>query len=173
MSKHSFLGKMLQDMNTDNYTFVGDTSQISTIIDSFLYLGSQYSTRTDTISEIKITHIISIGCDPLYSNLDVTNYKYDIEDNGDKNNMTLFFTKVIPEIHEIMNKCLNQHQKVLVHCQAGMSRSAIVIITWLMKYQNMDYDKAYKFVKERRPVISPNISFVEYVKQMKYNNDKL
>lgn len=163
MSKYSFLGKMLQDMNTDNYR-VSDTSHISSIIDNLLYLGSQYSTRPDTIIKRDITNIISIGCTTLYNN-SIKNYKYDIEDNGNKNNITIFFTKVIPEIHEIINNCINNNQKVLVHCQAGMSRSAIVVITWLMKYKNMDYDSAYKYVKERRTVISPNISFIDYVKQ--------
>jgi protein-tyrosine phosphatase len=89
------------------------------------------------------------------------NYNFNVEDNGDKNNINLFFTKIIPEIHEIINDLLNNNQTLLVHCKAG---SAIIIITWLMKYRNMDYNKAFIYVKERRPVISPNIYFIDYIK---------
>ena len=36
-----------------------------------------------------------------------------------------------------------------------------------MFYKNMPYDEAYKYVKERRPVITPNAAFVDYMKTSK------
>jgi len=48
---------------------------------------------------------------------------------------------------------------VLVHCQRGVSRSATVVIGYLMKYHQMTRDQAYVWAKTRRSVVSPNIGF--------------
>lgn len=39
---------------------------------------------------------------------------------------------------------------------AGISRSATVVIAYIMKKEKMNYDQAYDWVKRRRPVIRPN-----------------
>ncbi|MEQ2214378.1 hypothetical protein XENOCAPTIV_004021 [Xenoophorus captivus] len=51
-------------------------------------------------------------------------------------------------------------QGVLVHCQAGVSRSATVVIAYLMKHTLMTMTDAYKYVRSRRPVVSPNLNFM-------------
>jgi len=49
---------------------------------------------------------------------------------------------------------------VFVHCQAGVSRSATVVIAYLMKHTLMTMTDAYKYVRGRRPVVSPNLNFM-------------
>lgn len=49
---------------------------------------------------------------------------------------------------------------VLVHCQAGVSRSATIVIAYLMKHTLMTMTDAYKYVRSRRPVVSPNLNFM-------------
>ena len=41
-----------------------------------------------------------------------------------------------------------------------MSRSATVCIAYLILKEKMNYDDAYKLVKERRGIISPNLGFI-------------
>ncbi|CAG0890461.1 unnamed protein product [Cyprideis torosa] len=58
----------------------------------------------------------------------------------------------------------------LVHCIAGVSRSASLCIAYLMKHEGMSLKNAYYHVKGRRPVIRPNNGFfrqlIEYEKKL-------
>ena len=53
----------------------------------------------------------------------------------------------------------NNNNKVLVHCQAGVSRSATIVIAYLMKTCNMNFEQSLSFVKLQRSVIDPNNGF--------------
>ena len=50
---------------------------------------------------------------------------------------------------------------VLVHCMAGVSRSASVVIAFLIACQGWSLDDAMSFVKGKRKCISPNVAFAE------------
>mmetsp|Transcript_34842 Transcript_34842/g.93067 ORF Transcript_34842/g.93067 Transcript_34842/m.93067 type:complete len:353 (+) Transcript_34842:78-1136(+) len=53
---------------------------------------------------------------------------------------------------------------VLVHCQRGVSRSASVVIAYLIAHgtaEGMTRDEAYVQVKRRRRVVDPNVGFWE------------
>ena len=54
---------------------------------------------------------------------------------------------------------LGRHHSVLVHCMAGVSRSATVVLAYLIQYQHMSLNDAYRHVKQRRPSIAPNSGF--------------
>lgn len=57
---------------------------------------------------------------------------------------------------------------VLVHCRMGISRSASLVIAFLMRKYKCGYDKAFVKVKDRRPIVHPNTGFVSQLKQ--YDN---
>lgn len=50
--------------------------------------------------------------------------------------------------------------RVLVHCQAGISRSATICLAYLISRHQLRLDEAYEYVKKRRSVISPNFNFM-------------
>ncbi|EMD34294.1 hypothetical protein CERSUDRAFT_117175 [Gelatoporia subvermispora B] len=55
---------------------------------------------------------------------------------------------------------LRRGLNVLVHCQQGISRSAAVVIAYLIYTHNMTYDSAFDLVKRKRACIKPNPGFV-------------
>lgn len=55
--------------------------------------------------------------------------------------------------------------RVLVHCQAGISRSATICLAYLIHAQRVRLNEAFDFVKRRRQVISPNLAFMGQLQQ--------
>jgi protein-tyrosine phosphatase len=47
----------------------------------------------------------------------------------------------------------------------GISRSASIVVAYLMYKNKMSYDEAFDEVKNKRSVISPNIGFQEQLKK--------
>lgn len=54
---------------------------------------------------------------------------------------------------------LSEGKAVLVHCQRGVSRSATIVMGFLIRHRGMSRDEAYVLAKGRRPQVSPNIGF--------------
>lgn len=82
----------------------------------------------------------------------------------------LFSSLSIPDAIKEKKGC------VFVHCHAGISRSATICIAYIMKTMQMELSKAYEFVKEKRPCISPNLHFMgqllEFQKQLKLSPEE-
>jgi protein-tyrosine phosphatase len=58
-----------------------------------------------------------------------------------------------------MKEALMSGGTVLVHCFAGISRSASCIIAYLMQELNMPFFEAMSYTRKRRPIIFPNYGF--------------
>ena len=53
------------------------------------------------------------------------------------------------------------HRPLLVHCAEGVSRSASVVVLFLMETQSMTLDEALAFVKSKRPQVDINPVYLE------------
>ena len=76
--------------------------------------------------------------------------------DGATENIGAFFYEMFDLIHQVREK----KQKVLIHCQQGVSRSCTVAIAYLMWAQQLSYSQAFQLVKQRRGVCSPNSGFI-------------
>lgn len=76
-------------------------------------------------------------------------------------------------IHQALHPDGNSNKnKVLVHCNAGVSRSATVIIAYLMQQDAMTYDQALAVVRQNRPTAQPNRGFAQQL-QARGKHDSL
>ena len=86
-----------------------------------------------------------------------------------------FFVKKMVIISDFPNRniikyfgeCLNfmnGEEKTLVHCKLGTSRSATIVIAYLMWKQKMKNEEAYNYVKNKRKRIGPNSGFKQQLK---------
>uniref|UniRef100_A0A4X2KYT2 Dual specificity phosphatase 4 n=1 Tax=Vombatus ursinus TaxID=29139 RepID=A0A4X2KYT2_VOMUR len=123
----------------------------------FLYLGSaQHAARRDTLDALGITALLNVSLD--CPNHFEAHYQYKcipVEDNH-KADIGSWFMDAI----EFIDSVQAGQGRVLVHCQAGISRSATICLAYLMMKKKVRLETAFEFVKQRRSVISPNFSFM-------------
>ncbi|KAF5221265.1 hypothetical protein ECC02_005679 [Trypanosoma cruzi] len=67
---------------------------------------------------------------------------------------------------DFIEKSVKKGRGCLVHCFAGMSRSATTVIAYLMMKRGMRLDEAYLKTKEGRPAIYPNQGFFNQLLQL-------
>lgn len=66
----------------------------------------------------------------------------------------------IPTLFSLLDCVREKGGKVLVHCEAGVSRSPTICMAYLMKTKQLHLKEAFEFIKQRRSVISPNFGFM-------------
>jgi protein-tyrosine phosphatase len=107
-----------------------------------------------SLKEAGITHILQVAQDirPCFPK----DFVYKVINIPDTSNSSLirYFPAAISFIQEGVNK-----GGVLVHCHAGVSRSATCVIAYLMQNKKMSFNDAFQFASKRRPVIFPNMGF--------------
>ena len=59
---------------------------------------------------------------------------------------------------------IDDDKKILVHCYAGASRSATIIIAYLMWKNQLDYVESCNIVQKIRPIVNPNYGFYRQLK---------
>ncbi|XP_071111624.1 dual specificity protein phosphatase 12-like [Haliotis cracherodii] len=132
-------------------------SDLNAIFDD-LYLGSmEAALHTDTLKELGITHILTIDDRPLLQEITCHfSCKYvhglDLQDTD----LLTYFDECVEFINEGRNK-----GGILVHCFAGMSRSATMVIAYMMAKCQTDLQEALAYVKKMRSIIRPNRGFME------------
>jgi len=119
-----------------------------------LYLGGVAAARDKyNLRRLGITNILTVAeIDPIYP--EEFNYKVvRIDDHADQD-LGVFFDECIDFIEEGRSK-----GGVLVHCAAGISRSATVVISYIMTVEKWGMEEAFAFVRSKRSIICPNSGF--------------
>lgn len=133
--------------------------QVASVIPG-LYLSSQDpAVCSDILKKYEIRHILSIGVDISEKFHDIQYHNCDLLDLPETNIIALL-KKYIDIIH------MNRKENILVHCNAGVSRSPAIIIAYLMIVMKLSYDEAYDKVKAVRSCIRPNDGFVKQLRSI-------
>ncbi|XP_067272553.1 uncharacterized protein si:ch211-195b15.8 [Pseudorasbora parva] len=130
--------------------------QLSRIL-PHLYLGAETDVTQDGLSDRGISYVLSVSrCCPQPSFLPQTQYLRIPIDDSLRDDLLPW----IPQALHFIDGAMSLGCSVLVHCAAGISRSPALAVAYVMYSLKMDLDHAYRFVKERRPTISPNFNFL-------------
>lgn len=119
--------------------------------------------------DIGVTHVLNCACQPgsklnedYYKSSNIKFKGLDLEDVC-KENITRYFE----EANYFIDDALKNNGKVLVHCLAGISRSATITIAYLMKVHQMTLEEAAITVKKARSIM-PNEGFIRQLVEYDY-----
>ncbi|ELP91980.1 dual specificity protein phosphatase, putative [Entamoeba invadens IP1] len=126
---------------------------VSEVIPGELYLGTRYGAEYNAIlRQYSIQSVLSL----VIGEIEIPTFikqklQISIEDSSYEN---------IEKHFEGCITFIEQNPKpVLVHCEMGVSRSASIVIAYLMKTQKKTLKESYDFVKAKRTWINPNNGF--------------
>ncbi|XP_063978094.1 serine/threonine/tyrosine-interacting protein-like isoform X2 [Diachasmimorpha longicaudata] len=134
-----------------------------------LYLGPYSSASRSKLLELRelgITHIICVRQD-IEAHFIKPNFpdqfKYlvlNIADVATENIIQHF-----PTVKKFIDEGLNSQGHVLVHGNAGISRSAALVLAYVMQMYGLSHTRAYALVQQRRFCINPNEGFMTQLKE--------
>ncbi|CAL1534830.1 unnamed protein product [Lymnaea stagnalis] len=124
-----------------------------------LYLGGVMAALNERDLQVKkVTHILSIDEKPLPEMLtNKCTYKHIFAlDLYDFDLLELF-----PECFTFIDQARENGGAVLVHCQAGISRSATIVVAYIMQKHVISKVRALEIVAAARQFVRPNDGFQE------------
>ncbi len=120
------------------------------------------------LQENKVSSIINVTSEiPNYFEEDFDYKKINIRDTAE-DNLNIYFDSILDFIDDKQNK--NKEQNILIHCYMGSSRSAAIVVLYLIVKHNYDLNKAIKFLKEKRNIVNINLNFINNLKEYIDNN---
>ena len=126
---------------------------------NWLYLGSfENACDLEELKRIKATHILNCAyeCNNKNKPEDIKELHLNIYDY-DNFELFDFFEKG----NDFINECRSKGGNILVHCKFGISRSASIVIAYLIKFMNYTRDSALQLLTEKRKQTRPNKGFME------------
>ncbi|XP_015671938.1 dual specificity protein phosphatase 13 [Protobothrops mucrosquamatus] len=135
-----------------------------------LYIGDLYIARDiEQLRRMGISHIVNAAAGrfhidtgaKFYRDLPVDYYGVEADDDP-KFDLSIYFYPTAKYIRAALN---SPRGKVLVHCAMGISRSATLVLAFLMIYENKNLVEALKIVREHRGVC-PNTGFLSQLREL-------
>lgn len=125
-----------------------------------IYLGDEYdASNWNALMRNNIHYILNTAYNVPNKFTDKPQIKYkrlDLHDNPSQ----CLDNDMLEGAFAFINNALVRNLKVLIHCQAGRSRSVAIVLAYLIKHKSMTLNDAYMYVKDRRPCICPNLGFM-------------
>lgn len=165
MAKRSVAAVVHAEDADDTDDLLDDCFGISVdLIDERLYLGNLACARDlKTLEKLRITHILTIDVVPLpRSILERANLIFHYVKLADVPKEDLI--SHLPETNDFIKQAILDGGTILVHCHFGVSRSAAVVIGFIMQKYGLCFEDAFNLVKSKRRFVGPNVGFIAQLK---------
>lgn len=117
-----------------------------------VYIGNEGAANSpELLKSMNISNVICMAEEiDLIDAKDILYMKYGVHDGQ------LVPRRVLNWVADEISGCVEAKQKVLVHCAAGISRSATAVIAYAMKHHKMGWELALNTFRQTRPIIAPH-----------------
>ena len=123
----------------------------------------------DRLETLRITHVLN-------ATEDVSNFfegaeavpaglRYHRCPVKDRSDAAAEMREHFPACVEFLDGCAAGGGRALVHCRAGVSRSATLVLGYLMHHKRWDLKTCLRHVDSRR-FIQPNSGFIEFLREL-------
>lgn len=131
-------------------------------VDTFVFLGSKlHSEEVDVISRLGCSNVLNCSQDLpncFESDNAAVKARYcrlPIVDDSSQD-----MTEAIAVGTEFLRNCCSRGERVLIHCAEGKSRSATIVIAFLMQQHGWSHFQALSHVQAARAIVQPNPGFM-------------
>ncbi|PSN49194.1 hypothetical protein C0J52_10914 [Blattella germanica] len=132
-------------------------TSISEVTDGLLLSGAP-AVSPQRLRDLGVTCVVNAAAElpdtPLPQEKEIAYLKVSVED---KSNSDLL--SHMDAVADMIEEVQQAGGKTLVHCVAGVSRSASLCLAYLIKHERMPLKKAFAHLRSRRPSIRPNTGF--------------
>ncbi|KAI3521089.1 hypothetical protein L1887_10548 [Cichorium endivia] len=137
----------------------GNTEKPSLITNSLFIGGALAARSVYTLQHLGITHILCLCSNEIGQSesqrTDLFEYQnFSIGDEEDAN-----ITQIFEEAHKFIDAVEKKGGKVLVHCFEGRSRSATIVLAYLMMMKNLTLQKSWNLLRRVHRRAQPNDGF--------------
>lgn len=155
----------VEEITRSNFGFVVDTKPDKVpaeILRGELFLGSQDAVDVEVLTRHNILAVLSVGIESPIDLPETVIAKFipclDLPETE--------FGPILEQSIEFIRTCISSNRPVLVHCNAGVSRSSSVVMGYLIKECFLPFDEAFRAVKFKRPAVQPNAGFLRFLKML-------
>jgi len=134
---------------------------LSEIIPNLFVSSSTIASNASILQQYGITHILNAASHVCESAKGFVQLNFQMNDGGDENVLSYVWKAA-----SFIEDSLNSNGKVLIHCVEGVSRSSAICIGYLIIKRKIDYQTAYKIVRSKRRVVSPQAKFYAQLVQL-------
>ncbi|KRY77059.1 Dual specificity protein phosphatase 19 [Trichinella pseudospiralis] len=138
-----------------------DDNSLAEILPHLLLSSQEPATKLHLLQQHRVTHILDLASSFTNRYADQFIYKRIEIFDCPMANIKRYFNECVDFIDEVRM----QNGRVLVHCNAGVSRSPTIVVAYLMKRENYTLENALSFVRAKRPCIRPNNGFMKQLKE--------
>jgi hypothetical protein len=134
-----------------------------------LWLGSRYAAQNpDYMKEKRIRAVFNCTKDIPFDTSIPRQYRVPVDDSlqePDIRNLELWSYEIVYKIAHEMRRAEADGTAVLVHCAAGMQRSAASVAMYLIATKGMTTDQAVAYIKSKRSIaFQPSINFEKSIR---------
>lgn len=156
-------GQVLEEVSQHSCGFIIDTEpdlQVGIVQENLLVASQDVAADPGLLAKHGVTHILNLAG---FASTHLEGFSYldiPILDLPEE-----VLSDHIPSCFAFINNALkNPESTVLVHCNAGISRSVSIVTAYLMSSNSWSLEKALEVVKTARPKARPNEGFMKQLK---------